>query len=228
MLYDDLYEVQEDIKEQLINALESKSVIARKEATCVIDIFSKTNGHISSDEFSKILKKNGLIVNNEKASIILNIFAELGFAFEQQFDGDDFLRYERLNPSEHHDHFICIKCKKIIEFGDSNLERLQDTLITDQGCKPLFHKLQVYGICDECLPNPKTSFPIIYAKENTNVELDKIESGWSLRKRLTELGFTSNAKIYVVKNSNFGPVVLEVKGTRFAIGRGEAQKIFVF
>ena len=70
-------------------------------------------------------------------------------------------------------------------------------------------------------------FPITSAEERTTVRLYKIEGGCQLKRRLTVLGFLENEPIRLIKKSYFGPVVIEIKGSKFAIGRGEAQKILV-
>jgi ferrous iron transport protein A len=45
--------------------------------------------------------------------------------------------------------------------------------------------------------------------------------------RLTSLGFTPNAEIRMTQNYGRGPLLVTVRGTRVALGRFEAQKIFV-
>ena len=51
--------------------------------------------------------------------------------------------------------------------------------------------------------------------------------GIGLKKRVTELGFTLNTPIRIIKSIGMGPVLVEVKGSRIAIGRGIAMKIMV-
>ncbi|NPA04032.1 MAG: transcriptional repressor [Epsilonproteobacteria bacterium] len=63
--------------------------------------------------------------------------------------GSEGKKYE-LNRGEHHDHMICIKCGKIIEFFKEELERLQERIAKDNGFKLLSHQLNMYGICKEC------------------------------------------------------------------------------
>jgi ferrous iron transport protein A len=44
---------------------------------------------------------------------------------------------------------------------------------------------------------------------------------------LAPLGFTPGARVEMVQNFGHGPVIVMVRGTRIALGRGEAQKIIV-
>jgi ferrous iron transport protein A len=45
--------------------------------------------------------------------------------------------------------------------------------------------------------------------------------------RLASLGFTPGADLQVVQNFGRGPIIVTLRDTRVALGRGEAQKILV-
>ena len=45
--------------------------------------------------------------------------------------------------------------------------------------------------------------------------------------RLAALGFTPGAPITIVQNRGRGPMIVQVRGCRVALGRGEAQKVLV-
>lgn len=48
------------------------------------------------------------------------------------------------------------------------------------------------------------------------------------QKRLEDLGLTPGAKVTVVKSAPFrGPIELQVRGSRLAVGRGMAERILV-
>ncbi|MBU0492001.1 MAG: ferrous iron transport protein A [Chloroflexi bacterium] len=51
--------------------------------------------------------------------------------------------------------------------------------------------------------------------------------GRDLVSRLATLGFTPGAKVTMVQNYGRGPVIVTVRDTRIALGRGEAAKIRV-
>jgi ferrous iron transport protein A len=45
--------------------------------------------------------------------------------------------------------------------------------------------------------------------------------------RLAALGFTPGAEVDVLQNNGRGPLIVTVRGTQVALGRGEAAKILV-
>jgi ferrous iron transport protein A len=52
-------------------------------------------------------------------------------------------------------------------------------------------------------------------------------SGNSIAGRLTSLGFTPGVEVQMSQNFGRGPLIVTVRGTRVALGRGEAAKICV-
>lgn len=54
-----------------------------------------------------------------------------------------------------------------------------------------------------------------------------VNAGRTAQARLTSMGVLPGEKLTVLRNDNGGPLVLEVKGTRIAIGRGLCEKVMV-
>jgi Fur family ferric uptake transcriptional regulator len=50
----------------------------------------------------------------------------------------------------HHDHLICIKCGKIVEFENEQIEKLQTQIASSNGFVLTNHLMQLYGVCQEC------------------------------------------------------------------------------
>jgi len=68
--------------------------------------------------------------------------------------------------------------------------------------------------------------PLSNIRRGETVQLVRIEAGRRLTRRLTELGLTPGVTIQVL-HVNGGPILIAVRGTRLAIGRGMADKILV-
>lgn len=51
--------------------------------------------------------------------------------------------------------------------------------------------------------------------------------GRAVQNRLASLGFTPGVDVDMTQNYGFGPLIVTVRGTRVALGRGEAAKILV-
>ena len=56
----------------------------------------------------------------------------------------------------------------------------------------------------------------------------RTRGGWRFGRRLEDMGLTPGTEVTVVKSAPLnGPLEVRVKGSRLAIGRGMAQRIFV-
>ncbi len=55
----------------------------------------------------------------------------------------------------------------------------------------------------------------------------QLEGGQAFLSRLAPLGFTLGARLRVVQNPGRGPLLVTIRDTRIALGRGEADKIVV-
>ena len=59
------------------------------------------------------------------------------------------------------------------------------------------------------------------------VTLLSLGAGWGLQRRLADMGLTPGVEIKVISSGRPGQVVIEVRGSRMALGHGVASKILV-
>jgi ferrous iron transport protein A len=59
------------------------------------------------------------------------------------------------------------------------------------------------------------------------VEIRQMDGGHQFLSRLASLGFTPGAHLEVIQNYGHGPIIVRLRDTRVALGRGEAKKILV-
>jgi len=74
-----------------------------------------------------------------------------------------------------------------------------------------------------------TRAPIPLTELGTNKEgaVLELRGGRTFVSRLATLGFTPGAPLKMVQNYGNGPLIVRVRDTRIALGRGEANKVFV-
>ena len=63
--------------------------------------------------------------------------------------------------------------------------------------------------------------------EGTHVRIVRINTGIGLQMRLAAMRILPDSKIKMIRNMGRGPIVLAVKGSRIALGRGLTHKIIV-
>mgnify|MGYP001774440288 CR=1 FL=1 len=69
--------------------------------------------------------------------------------------------------------------------------------------------------------------PLAMLPENEEAIVVEVKGGMGLTRRLSEMGFTYGAKVKVLHSNAPGPILVIVRGSRIALGRGVAMKIIV-
>ncbi len=115
----------------------------------IAEIFFKSNTHINLEELLTKARKKTAKIGHATVYRTMKLLIESGLAVPRQF-GDGQTRYENLPRDGHHDHIICIKCSKITEFRNDEIEALQLESAKKLGFKVINHKLELYGYCNSC------------------------------------------------------------------------------
>ena len=112
-------------------------------------VFFNLGHHISAEQLYAEVKKINPHVGYATIYRTLRLLKECELVSERHFfDGQ--ARYEVVSE-KHHDHFICEQCGKIIEFENEGLERLQETVARELKVLLTRHKMELYGLCSDCL-----------------------------------------------------------------------------
>ncbi len=69
--------------------------------------------------------------------------------------------------------------------------------------------------------------PLSMVAPGQEVEFVAVHGGWGIRYRLAEMGFNPGVRIKVIQSDFRGPIIVAVRDTRLALGRGMAHKIMV-
>jgi Fur family transcriptional regulator, ferric uptake regulator len=132
-------------------ALKDKSLKSTSQRDDIAHVFFGGHRHMSIDELYREVRKVNPRVGYATVYRTIKLLKECGLADEQHF-ADGQTRYENADVGEqhHHDHVICDRCGRIVEFSDDDLERLQEDIATRLGFVLARHRLELYGICRDC------------------------------------------------------------------------------
>ena len=134
---------RERLKEHGLKSTAQRDDIAR--------VFFQLGRHVSAEELYTEVKKVNPHVGYATIYRTLKLLKECELVNERHFD-DLQARYEVVTQ-RHHDHFICERCGKIIEFENQRIERLQEIVARDLGATLTRHKMELYGVCADCRAN---------------------------------------------------------------------------
>jgi len=130
------------LKERGLKTTSQRDDIAR--------VFLGSDRHISVEELYKEVKKVNPRVGYATVYRTLRLLKECGVAVERHFN-DGEARYETGGGEKRrHDHFICERCSRIVEFSSAEIEALDERIAKKLGAVITRHRLELYGICREC------------------------------------------------------------------------------
>ena len=67
--------------------------------------------------------------------------------------------------------------------------------------------------------------PLSSLRDGERAKITSVDGGRTVNLRMNELGFTTGANLKVIRNVGGGPVMVELKAGKIALGRGIAKKI---
>ena len=109
----------------------------------ILEIFEESDDrHLSADEVYNKLVEAGDEVGLATVYRVLTQFESAGILLKQNFENGHSV-YE-LTPNDHHDHMVCLKTGKVIEFTNEIIEEQQEKLAAESGYKIVDHKLVLY------------------------------------------------------------------------------------
>lgn len=105
--------------------------------------------HLEANKIHSLLNKKNVKISLATIYRILASFEAKNIVIKHNFNDCQAI-YELLNPGEHHDHLICIKCHKVIEFFDDDIEKIQNLIAKKNQFIIVNHCLNLYGVCSDC------------------------------------------------------------------------------
>ena len=118
----------------------------------IAHVFFASNRHSSVEELYNEVKRVNPRIGYATVYRTMKLLTECGLALERHFrDGE--ARYESAE-GHHHDHLICERCGKIVEFEEERIEALQAEVARRLGFRSTGHKMELYGVCRDCQKKP--------------------------------------------------------------------------
>jgi Fur family ferric uptake transcriptional regulator len=115
----------------------------------ILEILERSNPrHMSAEDMYKSLLESGDDIGLATVYRVLTQFETAGLVTRHHFEGGHSV-FE-LNQGTHHDHIVCVKCGRVDEFVDQEIEKRQKQIASAKGYEITDHSLYLYGICPNC------------------------------------------------------------------------------
>jgi Fur family ferric uptake transcriptional regulator len=131
----------------LASYLEDHNLKHTKQREAILDVFLEVKGHITAEALFQSVRELHSSIGFTTVYRTMKLLCDAGLAIERHFD-DGVARYEI--EHEHHDHLVCTRCGKIVEFECAMIEQAQDEIGKRYGFRLLRHRHELYGHCPDC------------------------------------------------------------------------------
>lgn len=109
----------------------------------ILELFETTEQkHMSAEDVYRSLLDSGEDVGLATVYRVLTQFEAAGLVIRHNFDSGHSV-YE-LNSGSHHDHMVCVKTGRVIEFESDEIEKLQRKIAEKHGYNLEDHSLVLY------------------------------------------------------------------------------------
>lgn len=135
--------------ESLTRFLRANNLKMTKERRLILKEIFEEDEHLEAEDLLVRFRNRGERVSRATIYRTFDLFIQAGLIKKSDF-GHDHYHYEKSFGLEHHDHLICRRCGKVIEFNDPELENLQREICKKRGFTMHSHTLQIFGFCADC------------------------------------------------------------------------------
>jgi Fur family ferric uptake transcriptional regulator len=129
--------------------LNSKNLKLTEERKAVLKEIFLRPGHLEAEDLWHTLRKKKKRASRATVYRTLELLVDSGIVRKVDL-GHGHSHFEHVLGHAHHEHMICLKCGKVIEFSDKKIEKSLKRLCEKSGFENTSHCFQIFGYCRDC------------------------------------------------------------------------------
>jgi len=116
----------------------------------------RNNDHFEAEQLVLDMRQTAARVGKATVYRTLKLLVDCRIVREVHFSNKQ-VHYEHIYGQEPHDHMVCRRCGRIVEFDAAEVMRLRDRLAARRRFQAISHRFQIFGLCEGCSRGPSST-----------------------------------------------------------------------
>lgn len=121
-----------------------------EERQAILRAVMKNDEHFEAEQLLLDMRQAGHRVGKATIYRSLKILVACGIVKEVHFSNKQ-VHYEHTYGQDPHDHMVCRRCGRIIEFDAAEVTRLRTLIAAEHRFHALSHRFAIMGLCEACV-----------------------------------------------------------------------------
>ena len=123
-----------------------KDTVARR---IILNAVLDLHEHFEAEQVLYLLRERGEKVGKATVYRTLPLLVDCGILKQVRFDVKQ-AHYEHAYGEDAHDHMVCRRCGRIIDFAANEIQALSETIGKRHRFHVITHRFQISGLCWDC------------------------------------------------------------------------------